>query len=197
MPIRHGDSSHKKRAPEYEAWVQMKSRCSNPKHPDYHNYGGRGIKVCEKWKGSYEAFLRDIGRRPSPMHSLDRARNSQGYKPGNVRWATTAQQNQNTRLTRDLTINGVTKCVSEWARTMGIARITLQSRLRKGWPLKKAIFEPVGPRVRLLTLGKITRTLSEWSVATGISETLIHYRLDAGWSLKRALTEPSRLLGRK
>ena len=84
---------------EYHAWVAMKSRCSDVNHPAYKNYGGRGIGVCQRWRDSFEAFLLDIGRAPSPELSLDRIDNDGGYEPGNVRWATRSEQSSNQRMT--------------------------------------------------------------------------------------------------
>ena len=86
---------------EYTIWSQMKQRCYNPKNPNYHNYGARGIQVCERWRESFPAFLDDVGMRPSVAHSLDRFPNNNGnYEPGNVRWATISQQNLNKRAGR-------------------------------------------------------------------------------------------------
>jgi hypothetical protein len=90
--------------PEYECWHGMKSRCYNPKHPKFPLYGGRGIKVCDRWlygengKTGFKCFLEDIGLRPSPKHSIDRYPDNDGdYTPDNTRWATPAQQKWNSR----------------------------------------------------------------------------------------------------
>lgn len=86
-----------KRVPEYQAWQDMIKRCTRPSNPYYKDYGGRGITVCEQWLTSFAAFFAELGPRPSPKHSLDRKNNNLGYIPGNCRWATKAQQNQNHR----------------------------------------------------------------------------------------------------
>lgn len=95
--IRHGG----RYTPEYRAWLHMKQRCTNPKRREYPNYGGRGITVCEEWANDYRVFLKDMGKRPTPQHSLDRKDNSGNYEPSNCRWATPIEQNLNQRLRKD------------------------------------------------------------------------------------------------
>jgi hypothetical protein len=82
-------------SPEYRSWQMMKNRCVNPKAHDFVYYGGRGITVCKKWKDSFEAFLEDMGRRPSPLHTLDRKDVNKNYTPSNCRWATRKEQARN------------------------------------------------------------------------------------------------------
>ena len=73
---------------EYSAWRGMKARCSNPKHSSWRRYGGRGITVCERWANSFEAFLADMGQKPSPELALVRINKDGNFEPGNCRWAT-------------------------------------------------------------------------------------------------------------
>jgi hypothetical protein len=98
--IKHGlrgGTNRNKKFPEYRAWASMNSRCYSTTHPQYDDYGGRGVRVCETWRNSYEEFYKHIGPRPTDKHSLDRIDNNKGYEPGNVRWATYEEQNKNRR----------------------------------------------------------------------------------------------------
>jgi hypothetical protein len=139
--VKHLESATRTTA-EYRAWAGMIQRCHNPKDHHYADYGGRGIRVCDEWRTSYETFLAHVGRRPSRKHSIDRIRNSQGYKPGNVHWATKVQQARNTRRTRFLTLDGVTKCLTEWAEITGLSKEILWSRLNGGWSVEATLSTP-------------------------------------------------------
>ena len=94
---RNGKYKHgMKGSPEWKAWVNARRRCTDPNHPDWDNYGGRGIRMCSAWQGSFSAFIKHIGPRPDG-HMLDRINNNAGYYPGNVRWATRGESNRNKR----------------------------------------------------------------------------------------------------
>ncbi len=128
--------------PEYVAWAAMKYRCLNPSSAAYHNYGGRGITICEQWVSSFETFLLDVGPRPSEHHSLDRIDNNKGYEPSNVRWATSSEQGNNTRSNILLNLNGISKSMSQWSRAFGISKHVVHTRLKSGWPLEEAMTTP-------------------------------------------------------
>lgn len=91
---KHGES-HK--TVEYQTWKGMKQRCSNSNNSHYKNYGGRGIIVCERWLNSFDNFLEDMGRKPTPQHSIDRIDVNGNYEPSNCRWATPYEQRMNQR----------------------------------------------------------------------------------------------------
>jgi hypothetical protein len=94
--ITHGLTRRGKPKPlEYSSWSSMIQRCTKPTNTKWHNYGGRGIRVCDRWRNSFEAFLEGMGPRPSPSHSIDRIDNDSNYEPGNCRWATPKEQRAN------------------------------------------------------------------------------------------------------
>lgn len=137
----HGHNKIDKRSPEYTSWDSMVQRCTNPKHPVFDDYGGRGLTVCERWL-SFNNFLSDMGVKPSVKFSIERIDNNMGYFKENCRWATQAEQMRNTRRTRNITVLGVTKCLSDWVAEIGIDRRTVISRLNKGWTESSAILTP-------------------------------------------------------
>lgn len=135
---RMGHAPGGKRTPTLNLWTNMVARCHNPKRPDYRYYGGRGIAVCDRWRGSFAAFVRDMGTRPDGM-SLERIDNDGPYSPDNCRWATRDEQMQNTRHTRRLTLNGRTQGLNAWAKEIGINKESLRGRLARGWSLEQAL----------------------------------------------------------
>lgn len=129
---KHGHSRKGGMSPTYKAWAHMKARCLNPNNKNYKDYGGRGIKVCDRWVNSFEAFLEDMGERPRGM-TLDRIEVNKGYYPGNCRWASWQTQLTNRRDNRFVTIKGESRHLAEWARIIGITHSTLRHRLAHGW----------------------------------------------------------------
>lgn len=141
----HGARYNGVLTPEYIAWANMLDRCRNPNNPKYADYGGRGIAVCARWR-TFDAFLEDMGQRPSATHSLDRYPDNNGdYEPANCRWAPLNLQNANRRPRRSgmmIEFNGKQLTVSGWAREIGIPKPTLFARLKKGWSIEDALTTP-------------------------------------------------------
>jgi hypothetical protein len=140
----HG-ATRQNRTPEYRTWASMIRRCTNPNEDNYPAYGGRGITVCDRWRGSFEAFLKDMGPRPQGT-SIDRIDGSAGYEPANCRWATQKEQMRNTRRSRVLEFNGRKMPMVSWAEETGISQRLILGRLRRGWSVERALTEPVRSR---------------------------------------------------
>lgn len=117
----------------------MKERCYVTTDKRYGDYGGRGIRVCERWLNSFEKFFADMGERPSQRHTIDRKNNNGNYEPGNCRWATRAEQNRNQRRNVIVEHDGKRLCVAEWAELAGISADVLRNRLNRGWSIEEAM----------------------------------------------------------
>lgn len=145
LGLRHGHSRNRRPSPEYHSWTSMISRCccNTPANKaNWDRYGGRGIKVCERWK-TFANFLADMGPKPTPKHSIERKDNNGNYEKSNCKWATDREQGRNTRTNRVLEYRGEKKCLTEWAEVFKIDRWTLAQRLRMGWALERALTQPV------------------------------------------------------
>jgi hypothetical protein len=129
--------------PTYRSWLRMRGRCYDPKNNEFHNYGARGIKVCDAWRWSFSEFLKDMGERPSLHHSIDRINGNLDYDKSNCRWATASEQQNNKRTNHLLTLDGVTLTLRQWERKMGLGRGRIGDRLRYGWEAERAVNQPV------------------------------------------------------
>jgi len=126
---------------EYRTWCSMRGRCQNSKAKGFENWGGRGIKVCERWD-NFENFLADMGPRPQGRYSIDRINVDGNYEPSNCRWATPSQQQRNQRRSLFLTIDGETKHAQEWADQYNIAINVIFYRIGVGMTPKEALTKP-------------------------------------------------------
>ena len=136
----HGETNTAK---EYSAWRSMKSRCYNSNIKGFHRYGGRGIRVCDRWREpdgqGYLNFVADMGRCPPECNSVDRENLDGNYEPGNCRWATVEQQNENTSTNVYLTAFGETKCASRWSKDLGIPYRPILRKLKRGIPHEQCL----------------------------------------------------------
>lgn len=129
--------------PEYTVWCAMVQRCTNCKDDAFINYGGRGIKVCDRWRNSFADFLADMGERPSAAHSIERLNNDGHYEPNNVLWATVVRQANNKRSNVRVAYLGRTQTVAEWCRELGLRPFTVYNRLNHcGWSPERALTTP-------------------------------------------------------
>lgn len=129
----------------YRRWKRMRARCNNPNHPKYPDYGGRGIRVCERWN-DFSNFLADMGEPPLGL-TLERIDNDLGYSPENCRWASMKEQSNNRRIRQSnkgkpiitLTWNGKTQPVKAWSSELNIDGQTIRWRIRKGWSIDQIL----------------------------------------------------------
>lgn len=126
---------------EYSCWAAMKDRCLNLNSDNATNYGDRGITIFPEWIDSFWAFLDFIGPRPSAQHSVGRINNDGNYEPGNVRWESHKEQNNNTSGNVLVAFNGETMTISQWAEKTGIKAAILYDRLRNGWSPERMLSE--------------------------------------------------------
>lgn len=153
-----------KRPPEYDIWCGIKKRCYNPNYKQYGDYGGRGIKVDERWLRDFQAFLDDVGHRPTPRHTLDRFPNNDGdYAPGNVRWATRSEQARNTSRNVWVEIDGKAMIAEDAAIITGLCHQSVIKKHRGNEPIARRI----GPKTNLTSDQK---TAVRRLLATGLSQ---------------------------
>lgn len=175
---------------EYHIWEGIKQRCTNPKNPKYQNYGGRGIRVCERWH-TFENFYADMGNRPSLKHSIDRLDVNGNYDPANCRWATITEQARNSTTNHIVEWEGKSMCLAEVAEVTGVPYKLLLSRLDGG---KRSVQEAVNfvpicdtNKDRSFEWGGVIKPLSQWAKDFGINEETLRSRLNSGWSVEKAL----------
>lgn len=134
----HGATSENGSIPEYGVWLNMKARCVHKSVDSYKYYGGRGIKVCERWM-KFENFLADMGRRPGPEYSIERKDSNKNYEPSNCKWADRFEQANNTSRNRPITHNGETLNLFQWAHKYNLDPKRLHARLAAGWIMERAL----------------------------------------------------------
>lgn len=135
--IIHGGCKRSGETREFRSWRMMRARCESPKHKYYYNYGGRGIKICERWL-KFENFLADMGPRPEGT-SIDRINGNGDYEPENCVWSTRRIQNSHTRNSIHATIDGKTQCVAHWCQELGKYDKKVYAKIKQGLTPENAI----------------------------------------------------------
>lgn len=173
----------------YNVWQQMRQRCENPNAQRYDLYGGRGIRVSERWR-RFENFIADMGQRPAG-YSLDRIDVHGDYCKENCRWATTKQQANNKQRNRIVEHNGEKATLAEWADKTGLGWYTLRARLDLGWPIDRVLESSLETAAVYVFDGQ-SKTLSEWATELGIKRDTLRSRLTKlGWSVEQTLSTPA------
>lgn len=145
--VKHGDCRRSTgKAKEWIVWQGVVNRCYRPRSSAYFRYGARGVTMCDAWRNSYECFLADMGRMPTPKHTIERINNELGYSPENCRWATRKEQANNRSTNHWLALNGEKKTCSQWSSVVGIPSLTLVARKARGWSDEKTLTTPLTRR---------------------------------------------------
>lgn len=189
-------------SPEYKVWAGIKRRCNNPHEKRYKNYGGRGLKICQRWSDSFEQFYTDIGKKSSSQLQIERKNNDIGYTcgqcdeckqhnwPANCYWATRKEQGSNKRTNRFVTYNGRTQTLQQWADELDVNCSALQSRLNKCMNISKVFSTPYRrSSCRLIAIDNVIMPLFKWLKLKGISRTDFYRKSKKGFSPAEIFTK--------
>lgn len=171
----------------YGSWASMISRCNYPKDIAYNLYGGRGIRVCDRWRNDFRKFLSDMGERPNG-HSLDRLDNDGDYTPENCRWATTKEQQRNRRNNITVIYDGVEMCLAQFAEKINMDYETVRRRFKAGWSLEK--IETTPNRTKIIEFKGETMNLSDFARRIGMKQQTVSARMLRGWTPEKIAATP-------
>ena len=190
MAKTHGDS----KSPLYAVWCTMKARCNQPNSTKYNIYGGRGIRVCDQWVNSYEAFKNwAINNGYKHGLTIDRIDVNGNYSPDNCRWTTPKEQARNTRTNHYVEYDGEVFTLIELSEKYNINYDLLKVRINKlHWPIEKSLFTPP-EKYDLITYDGVSLPLKAWARKLNINPDTLRWRIKrCGWSIERAFTTPVR-----
>lgn len=185
----HGATVGGKRTPEYITWLSMRQRCCDPSHTSWKNYGARGVTVCERWKDSFENFLADLGPKPSRKHSLDRITATGNYEPGNCRWTTHKEQQNNRRNNRCVEIDGTKMTLAEAAAFLNVPYRTFANRFDKYIDGLITYDQLVTEGNRTFVLLPSGETITQAAKRLGVTPPAIRYRLNRVAAGKMSIAE--------
>lgn len=173
----HGGSSSRL----YHVWQGIKNRCLNPNSPEYYNYGGRGITICDEWLDfdNFRVFMLSIGynsKAAKGAQTIERIDVNKGYFPDNCTLIPLKQQPLNMTSNRKIRANNQTKLLTEWARELEVSETTIINRIKRGWSPEKAVTTPP-KRVNKYTVGNETHTTKEWATIMGIPWSTLRDRM--------------------
>lgn len=183
--------------PEYPVWRSMRARCNLQSDTNFLRYGGRGIKVCSRWDHGengltgFECFIADLGRRPTPKHSIERKNNNGNYEPSNCEWATKYFQSRNVRNNHHVFFNGERMILADAARLAGIDGKVVANRLSRGWDIDRALSTPQDAydknRCINIDVNGVLMNLKQAAKAVGIKYGTLYARIKKGIPPEQAL----------
>lgn len=189
------------KSPTYNVWRSIISRCESQSCGSYERYGAVGIRICDKWRRSFESFYDDMGDKPGENYQIDRIKNELGYEPGNCRWVTRHENARNKSNNHLIEYNGETRCLAEWCEIKGVPPYSVQNRMKLGWSFERAIETPF-KKISRVSTGNV-RAMPAWE---GVFRCLVllggrYSRYDAekvkktveilGWRYEEGTTETS------
>jgi hypothetical protein len=175
----------------YNTWCLIIRRTENEDDLRWEDYGARGIKMCAKWRESFEAFYADMGDPPSDEYTINRIDNDGNYEPGNCHWATDSEQQNNKRNNRLIEWNGRTQTMVQWERELGFREGTLKNRLdQNNWTVERAMTTPVRTKKKITYNGK-TQAIDEWAEEYGLTPAMLRSRLNLGIPFETAIATPA------
>ncbi len=154
--------------PEYTAWIEIHRRCYNENTAQYKDYGGRGICMSDEWKNSFEVFLKDMGEKPTPSHTIDRIDNDGNYENGNCRWATYEVQANNKRTNVEYEYAGEKYTIAQLAKKFEIPYATMRNRLVY-FPIDAAVDKNIRFETYVLNIDGKEKPMKDWLRVAGIT----------------------------
>ena len=197
LPFDIASPSTPSQSPIYRVYRSMIARCENPNFSSFPRYGGRGIRVCDRWRKSFYAFLGDMGPRPDGCvrFTIERKDNQKNYEPGNCKWATYIEQNNNKRTTIFFEHNGKRQTLGAWAKELGISTRTLWLRRNMGWSDERVVTTPINagmcsrPNTKLIQCGATQEHINA-AQTNGVCFQTFYGRLMRGWTPEKASSVP-------
>jgi hypothetical protein len=171
----------------FSTWSNMLQRCYNPRNIGWKYYGEKGVAVCDRWRLSFWDFVKDMGPKSSPSHTLDRIDNNGNYEPGNCRWATRKEQARNTSRNHIVKVGDGNLTVGEAASMIGLTTSGLIHRIERASRLGTLSGKKLSMKI---TVNGVSRTIAEWAEVNGIKSGTIYLRMYKGWSPEQSVTMP-------
>lgn len=185
---------NKKSMKEYRIWRAMKARCYAPSCSNLY-YQKDGIKVCDRWRNSFENFIADMGAIPGNDYSIERIDIYKDYCPENCKWILMSEQQKNRRNVPIYTYKGESHCLSEWAKILGFNLARARGRIRRGYSFEEALQDDLYNRQ--ITINGETRQIYEWCTYYGINAGDVYSRIHRGWSKEDAILKDQQSILRR